>query len=148
MGLRFRRRQALPNGDATAIAEVLGQSAAAFGCPPGDFDLAVMWGDLLDSGATDDLKLLAERGIDEAEFYEDELRPNWEGLSQGERASKIAAFARFANTLGRDDVAGLAPVVRTKLLVLAWAYDCTYEGGMLPSVADERERFGRLEPVA
>jgi hypothetical protein len=35
--------------------------------------------------------------------------------------------------------------VRTKLLVLAWAYDRTYGEGFLPRIALEPERFGRFE---
>jgi hypothetical protein len=35
--------------------------------------------------------------------------------------------------------------VRTKLLVLAWAYDHTYSEALLTRIAREPEHFGRLE---
>ena len=54
------------------------------------------------------------------------------------------AFARFANALGSDPVP-IAPLVRTKLLVLAWAYDYTYGESFLPRIAREPENFGRFE---
>jgi hypothetical protein len=148
MGFRFRRRRrggdrAL-DGDAAAVAGVLERAALRYGSDPGDFDLAIVAADLLDHAPTADLRALVHDGFDDDELYERELRPNWEGLSKGQRANKIVAFARFANVIG-EDATGIAPLVRTKLLVLAWAYDRTYGEGFLPRIQREPERFGRLE---
>lgn len=132
------------DGDAAAVADVLERAARDYSSDPADFDLAIGAAELLESAPTDDLRTLVRDGLDEEELYERELRPNWEGLSQGERAGKVVAFARFANALG-DDTGPIAPLVRTKLLVLAWAYDRTYSEGLLTRIAQEPEHFGRLE---
>lgn len=149
MAFRFRRRHDRSknglDGDAAAVSAALERATEMYSSDPSDFDLAVATGDLLDRGATADVRALVRSGIGEDEFYERELRPNWEGLSKGERAAKVQSFARFANALGDDDAGGMNAVVRTKLLVLAWAYDRTYGEGLLPRIAAEPERFGRLE---
>jgi hypothetical protein len=149
MAFRFRRRRGHAtgalDGDAGAVSAALDRATELYGSDPRDFDLAVAIGDLLEQGPTADVRALAAAGIDEEGFYERELRPNWEGLSKGERAGKVLTFTRFANALGQQDAAGLGAVVRTKLLVLAWAYDRTYAEGLLSRVASEPERFGRLE---
>jgi hypothetical protein len=148
MAFRFRRRrsggESAPRGDAATVAEVLGRAASRYGSDPRDFDLAVVLGDLLDSAPTADLRALVKDGVDEDELYERELRPNWEGLSKAERAAKVESFARFANVL-EDDAAGMRPLVRTKLLVLAWAYDRTYGERLLTRIEREPELFGRIE---
>jgi hypothetical protein len=151
MGFRFRRRRGgrdrALQGDAGAVAAVLERAALAYGSDPGDFDLAIVAAELLERAPTEDLRALVDEGVDEDELYEHELRPNWEGLSKGQRANKVVAFARFANAL-RDESVAIAPLVRTKLLVLAWAYDRTYGEGFLPRIASEPEHFGRLEVSA
>ncbi len=149
MAFRFRRRQnghdAALSGDAAAVAGTLDTAVATYSSQPDDFDLAVAIGDLIDRAPTADLRALALEGMTDEEFYERELRPNWEGLSKGERQAKVRSFARFANALGGDAPGGMAAVVRTKLIVLAWAYDRTYDGDLLPQIAREPDRFGRLE---
>jgi hypothetical protein len=147
MSFRFRRRSSRERerrGDAGAVAAVLERAALAYGSDPGDFDLAIVAAELLERAPTADLRALVDDGIDEDGLYERELRPNWEGLSKGQRANKVVAFARFANALADEPVA-IAPLVRTKLLVLAWAYDRTYGESFLPRIAREPEHFGRLE---
>jgi hypothetical protein len=131
-------------GDCEAVADVLERAARTYSSDPANFDLAIGAAELLERAPTEDLRALVRDGIDEDELYERELRPNWEGLSQGERAGKVVAFARFANAL-TDDTASIGPLVRTKLLVLAWAYDRTYSEGLLTRIAREPEHFGRLE---
>ena len=131
-------------GDAAAVADVLERAARTYSSHPGDFDLAIGVSELLERAPTADLRALVREGIDDDELYERELRPNWEGLSQGERAGKVVAFARFANAL-EDDVDSIGALVRTKLLVLAWAYDRTYSETLLTRIAREPEHFGRLE---
>jgi hypothetical protein len=132
------------HGDVGAVAIVLERAALAYGSDPRDFDLAIVAAELLERAPTADLRALAHDGVDEDELYERELRPNWEGLSKGQRANKVVAFARFANALDGRPVS-IAPLVRTKLLVLAWAYDRTYGVSFLPRLAREPEHFGRLE---
>lgn len=148
MAFRFRRqrsgRASAPRADTAAVAEVLERAAERYGSDPRDFDLAVALGDLLDKAPTADLRALVKDGVDEDELYERELRPNWEGLSKAERAAKVEAFARFANEL-EHDAAGMRPLVRTKLLVLAWAYDRTYGERLLTRIEHEPERFGRVQ---
>jgi hypothetical protein len=139
-----RGRRGTPTGDAAAVARVLERAALAYGSDPRDFDLAIVAAELLDRAPTRDLRALVHDGVDEDGLYESELRPNWEGLSKGQRANKVVAFARFANALS-DEHAQIAALVRTKLLVLAWAYDRTYGESFLPRIAHHPERFGRLE---
>jgi hypothetical protein len=126
------------------VARVLERAALAYGSDPGDFDLAIVAADLLERAPTPDIRALIHDGITEDDLYERELRPNWESLSKGQRANKVVAFARFANSL-EDDPTGIAPLVRTKLLVLAWAFDRTYGGAFLPKIDREPEHFGRIE---
>jgi hypothetical protein len=137
-------RDGVADGDAGAVAQVLERAALDYSSDPADFDLAIGTAELLERAPTDDLRALVRDGVDEDELYERELRPNWEGLSKGERAGKVVAFARFANALD-DDAGPIGPIVRTKLLVLAWAYDRTYSETLLTRIASEPEHFGRLE---
>jgi hypothetical protein len=123
---------------------VLERAALAYGSDPRDFDLAIVAAELLERAPTPDVRALIHDGLTEDELFELELRPNWEGLTKGQRANKVVAFARFANELA-DDHTGIGPLVRTKLLVLAWAYDRTYGAGFLPRIDREPEHFGRLE---
>lgn len=130
--------------DAEAVAEVLERAVLVYSSDPGEFDLAIGAAELLERAPTEDLRALVRDGLDDEELYERELRPNWEGLDQGERASKVIAFARFANSLDRES-GPIGALVRTKLLVLAWAYDRTYSESLLTRIAREPENFGRLE---
>jgi hypothetical protein len=148
MRLRLRKRRGDRDrgmaGDAAAVADVLERAAVVYSSEAANFDLAIGTAELLERAPTADLRALVSDGVDEDELYERELRPNWEGLSQGERAEKVVAFARFANSLIGDDTA-IGALVRTKLLVLAWAYDHTYSETLLTRIAREPEHFGRLE---
>jgi hypothetical protein len=151
MAFRFRRRGAArakpAEGDAAAVGSVLDRSSQIYASDPDDFDLAVAVGDLLQHAPTPDIEALVADGMDDDSFYERELRPNWEGLSKAERSAKVRSFARFANALGDDgdDAARMRPLVRTKVLVLAWAYDRAYGEDLLARFAREPERFGKLE---
>src|SRR3954466_329895 len=131
-------------GDAAAVARTLERAALAYGSDPRDFDLAIVSAELRDRAPPAAARALVDGGISEDDLYERELRPNWEGLSKGQRANKVVAFARFANAIG-DDHAAIGPLVRTKLLVLAWAYDRTYDASFLPKIDREPEHFGRIE---
>ena len=118
--------------------------AESYGSDTTDFDLEVATGDLFDSEPTGDIRSLRSRGVKGETFYDDELRPNWDQLSKGERAAKIESFARFANGLGQQDPGGMGAVVRTKLLLLAWAFDRTYADDYTNRLARQPQRFGRL----
>jgi hypothetical protein len=142
---RGGRQDAVLQGDSALVVDALDSAVATYGSEPDDFDLAVAIGDLIERAPTEDLRALSLEGLDEEEFYERELRPNWEGLSEGERAAKVKSFARFAHALRDDAPGGVAAVVRTKLIVLAWAYDRTYEADLLPRIDRKPDRFGRLE---
>lgn len=147
MALRLRRRRqgnGSLRGDAGAVARVLERAALAYGSDPRDFDLAIVVAELFERAPTADVRALIHDGLTDEELYERELRPNWEGLSKGRRANKVVAFARFSNAIG-DDRGGIGPLVRTKLLVLAWAYDRTYGSGFLRRIDSEPEHFGQIE---
>src|SRR2546428_68521 len=85
-------------------------------------------------------------------FYREEIAPNWDDLARGERAAKIEAFARFVNVIARADdndaAAGMGPVVRTKVVVLAWAFDSLYRDDYLERIVSEPDRFGEIEVSA
>ena len=148
MSFRFKRRRNRGDralgGDAEAVARILERAALAYGSDPRDFDLAIVATELLERAPTGDVRAILHDGIDDEDLYERELRPNWEGLTKGQRANKVVAFARFANALNEEH-AHIAALVRTKLLVLAWAYDRTYGEGFLPRICRKPERFGRME---
>src|SRR4051812_11270094 len=148
MVFRFKRRrtsgQRPLRGDAGAVARVLDRAALASGSAPRDFVLAIVATERLERAPTADVRAMLHDGIDDDGLYERELRPNWEGLTKGQRANKVVAFARFANALAEEH-GNIAAVVRTKLLVLAWAYDRTYGESFLPRICRKPERFGRME---
>ena len=147
----FRRRgkQDGANGalsaDAATIERVLGQAQELRRTSGKDFDLAVLVEELFERAPAGDVQALADRGVDAGEFYEDELRPNWDELDKGERAAKVKAFVRFANLLATTEPTDLAPIVRTKAVVLAWAYDYVYEESFLRQIQRKPDRFGVLE---
>jgi len=95
----------------------------------GDLDLRALVRDLLEGeveAPTPDVTHMISLGTDPAEFYERELAPNWDGLDELRRADKLDQFVELArmveaspDALPRDMAASL----RTKLLVLGWAFD-------------------------
>ena len=114
----------------------------------GEIDLEPLLGELFEKAPTHDIESLKAHGIDAEGFWDDEVKPNWDDLSQGERAAKVQSFARFANAVGDEDPGGIGAVVRTKLLVLAWAYDTTYDEHLTRQLARKPQRFGTLELAA
>ena len=156
MAFGFRRRgEHASNGlrpllqrDTLAVTQELDRAARLYGGDDGAFDLEVATRELFEGTPTTDVAALRGSGMDCDEFYERELRPNWEGLSKQERAAKIQSFARFANVLGESDAAGMGAIVRTKLLVLAWAYDRAYAEDLSRQIARKPQRFGKLELAA
>ena len=108
---------------------------------------------------TNDIELLVTRGCDGSEFFDRELKPNWGDLSREQRAAKIAAFVRFANLLDRSErdnpdttddmtranLAELRATVRTKIVLLACAYDVEYDDSYCRRIARNPQRFGDYE---
>jgi hypothetical protein len=95
----------------------------------GDPDLHALTRDLLEGeveAPTADVRWLLAEDVDPDEFYANEIAPNWEGRSELERADKLDGFLELAlmvdaspDALPRD----MAARVRTKVLILAWAFD-------------------------
>jgi hypothetical protein len=86
------------------------------------------------SAPTTDIRFLKSMGSDGEEFYRAELAPNWEGLSQEQRARKIDQFIELSHMLGQtepesepsDQFLQVVATVHVKVLLLAWAYDRSY----------------------
>src|SRR4051812_36033094 len=80
---------------------------------------------------TRDIVALRNEGVDPDDFYTREIEPSWEGLNESQRASKLEGFLELWSMMeAAGDESGLpedmAARVRTKTLVLAWAFDETY----------------------
>ena len=73
-------------------------------------------------------------GCEKLSFYRGELAPNWEGLTQEQRAHKIDQFIELSHMLGQAEPGGhpsdqfleIVATVHVKVLLLAWAHDRTY----------------------
>ena len=110
---------------------------------------------------TKDIEYLIAHGCDGSEFFLREVKPNWRGLTREQRAAKIASFVRFANLLDRSDeetgksapandaaaehLAELRATVRTKIVLLASAYDVEYGDSYCRRIARNPQRFGDYE---
>jgi hypothetical protein len=154
VGFRFRRRDkgdrrlGVKAKDASAVEQVLDEARVLYnGGPDPDLRRPVL--QLFERCPTPDLRELRAEGFSGEAFYRQEVAPNWDDLSRGERAAKIDAFARFANVIARADgddaAAGMGPIVRTKVVVLAWAFDSLYRDDYLERIVRDPERFGELE---
>ena len=107
-----------------------------------ELDLRAMVRDLLEGeveAPTSDVLHMIALDTSPDEFYERELAPNWDGLDENARADKLDQFVELAqmveaspDALPRDMAASL----RTKLLVLGWAFD--EEHGYLGQLAGGR----------
>ncbi len=134
------------DGDMRAL-EQLGELFAGMAAD-GSFDLQAYSVRGFDLQQTRDIGLMVDRGIDGHEFYKRELAPNWNGLTREQRAAKIASFVRFANMLTKqeeietDGIAELAAAVRTKIVMLATAYDVTYDDTYRRLIARNPGSFG------
>ena len=113
---------------------MLEETSEIFRTASGEFQLRGLCLDVFASAPTTDLRLLKEQGVEAEEFYRRELAPNWEGLSQSERAHKIDQFIELSHMLGQSEPGGdpsdqfleIVATVHVKVLLLAWAYDRTY----------------------
>jgi hypothetical protein len=93
--------------------------------------LALMSGDV--AAPTADVERLIKTGVDPTTFYEKELSKSWELLGEAQRAARVEQFADLAQMLEDADVDSRPPnydqmlaTVRTKTLLLAFAFDETY----------------------
>jgi sugar phosphate isomerase/epimerase len=121
----------------------------------GEFDLLAFTIRAFELAPTKDIAWLAEHGIDGREFFTRELKPCWEDQTREQRAAKIASFVRFANLLDRSDpepgtsvterLWELRSSVRTKIVLLASAYDCQYGDSYCRRIAKDPQRFGEYE---
>ena len=104
-------------------------------------DLRDLVRDLLEGeveAPTADVEALKSAGTDPDAFYADEVAPSWEGFGEAQRATRIDAFLEMCTMLQvpglSDDLPPeMARSVRTRTLLLAWAFDETY--GYLSSLA-------------
>ncbi|MBV9212789.1 MAG: hypothetical protein JOZ25_03985 [Actinobacteria bacterium] len=95
----------------------------------GEPDLRGLVRDVLDGeveAPTDDVRFLISSDTEPDEFHDSEIAPNWEGLGESARAAKLDGFVELAQMA--DASPGVLPremvaTVRTKALVLAWAFD-------------------------
>jgi hypothetical protein len=110
--------------------------------PQGQIDVRAALRDIFEGeveAPTADVVALKRRGTDADHFYETEVAPSWEGLDEDGRAARLDGFLELCELLDSagDDAAGLpphmAPAIRTKALVLAWAFDETH--GYLARIA-------------
>lgn len=116
------------------VQDVLDETAEMFRTPGGDFQLAALCDHAFAEGHTSDLEWLRGRGVDSEQFYENELAPSWEGLTQEQRAERIDRFVELSHELGRAQPEGHPPdhfldmlaSVHLKVLLLSWAFDRTY----------------------
>jgi hypothetical protein len=100
----------------------------------GELDLRRNVRDLLGrevAAPTRDVASMRRQGVDADDFYANEIRPNWDGLGEAQRAARLEGFLDLLSMVDEaGDAAGLpedmAARVRTKTLVLAWAFDETY----------------------
>jgi hypothetical protein len=131
------------------IDEFLDETREVFRRANGEFDLEGLTEDVFGSHPTTDVRWLKDRGVAADEFYERELAPNWECLSQAERAGRIEKFMALSNSLGtvhRDDpqppdlIVDMVATVHLKVLLLSWAYDRTYS--FIDRIVSNPAQFG------
>jgi hypothetical protein len=155
MGLldRLSRRQARPPeanaslaADARSMRDALDALRHEVGATHVTLRGAV--GDMLEGeieAPTADVAALRDRGTDAQDFYTREIAPSWDDLNEAQRAARLDGFLEMCALLeDAGDLAGLpedmAAAVRTKTLVLAWAFDETY--GYLSRLARDESPAG------
>lgn len=126
-GARDERPTGLARDAVTMRATLTGLHAERGGA--GEPDLRGVTRDLLEGeveSPTDDVSRLIADDVDPEEFYARELAPNWDGLNELERADKLDGFLELAQMMEASPGAlprDMAASLRTKLLILAWAFD-------------------------
>jgi hypothetical protein len=116
------------------VDDVLEETSEIFRTASGEFQLRGLCLDVFASAPTTDLRYLKQVGVDAEDFYRRELAPNWEGLTQEQRARKIDQFIDLSHMLGQAEPGGrpsdqfleIVATVHVKVLLLAWAHDRTY----------------------
>jgi len=93
--------------------------------------LALLSGDV--AAPTADVERLITTGVDPNVFYEKELSKSWDLLNESQRAARVEQFGGLAQMLeaAEDDARPpnydqMLASVRTKTLLLAFAFDETY----------------------
>ncbi|HEX8054095.1 MAG TPA: hypothetical protein VF517_13975 [Thermoleophilaceae bacterium] len=95
----------------------------------GELDLRALVRDLLEGeveAPTADVRHMVALDTSPDEFYAQELAPNWDGLDEDRRADKLDQFVELAHMVEASPDAlprDMAASLRTKLLVLGWAFD-------------------------
>jgi hypothetical protein len=141
------------DGDMSAVQALAERYAGAEG--DGSFDMLAFSIRAFELGSTDDIGFLLSHGVDGSEFFLRELKPNWRNLTREERAGRIASFVRFVNLLDRSEtghegdtiesVKELCAGVRTKIVLLASAYDVAYDDDYCRRIAKDPQRFGEYD---
>jgi hypothetical protein len=149
MGLLKRLISANDDGDTTRVTSLaesalpmrrtlLGLLADLEQRDPGrpETDLRALTSGLLGgdvAAPTSDVARLISTGVDANVFYEKELSKSWDGLGESQRAARVEQFAGLAGMLeqaGPDErppnYDQMLASVRTKTLLLAFAFDETY----------------------
>lgn len=96
---------------------------------PAEPDLRAIVRDLLEGevvAPTSDVRFLVSADTDAAAFHASELAPNWHGLDENARAAKLDGFLELARMADQSPDAlprEMVATVRTKTLILAWAFD-------------------------
>jgi hypothetical protein len=156
-GRKLRKRL---ESDMTKVGDVAERYAGR--AVDGSLDLLPFATRAFELAPTRDIEYLVTHGCDGSEFFLRELKPNWRGLTREQRAAKIASFVRFANLLERSDDTGTADAgagndaaaehlaelratVRTKIVLLASAYDAEYDDSYCRRIARNPQRFGDYE---
>lgn len=94
-----------------------------------ELDLRALIRDLLEGeieAPTADVRHMIRQGIEPDDFYARELAPNWDGLDEEARADKLDQFVELAHMVEASPDAlppDMAASLRTKLLLLGWAFD-------------------------
>jgi hypothetical protein len=155
-GRKLRKRLEHDMRDVRELAETYAGQAV-----DGSLDLLPFAIRAFELAPTRDIEFLISRGCDGSEFFLREMKPNWRGLTREQRATKIASFVRFANLLersendnhdpgaegdaAREHLAELRATVRTKIVLLATAYDAEYGDSYCRRIARNPQRFGDYE---
>jgi hypothetical protein len=146
MGFLSKRRQhrgvdaqARREADVGRIRRGIADARAMYRSPDGDFDLRAMMLELYEGAPTRSLQIvrqdLTDRGKGWLEFYEEELAPQWDGLSRDQRRAalerEIALSRRLRAAVASKKKAGDRITVASALSdakadALACAYDAAY----------------------
>ena len=155
-GRKLRKRLDTDMAKLSGLAERYAGTA-----PDGTLDLLPFAIRAFELAPTKDIEWLITHGCDGSEFFLRELKPNWRGLTREQRAGKIASFVRFANLLERSQqedgeasdaatqhLTELRATVRTKIVLLASAYDVEYDDSYCRRIARNPRSFGDYELTA